>query len=243
MVRAVGRFALLAWECLGCLPQLRRADVCEHAFEVVGRSAFFICLTLGCTGAIMIVQAAGQAAGVLGDTGPIGAVFVQILISDFGPLVTGLLLAARFGAGVAAGLAAMVVTEQVDALRLCGAHPIPTLVAPRMWGGILGTLPMVVLGSLAAWGAGALVACLAYGVQLETFANLQLTHPIDLVVGVCKSLLFGAAVPLVSAQAGLEATGGAPAVGNVTTQAVIRTSVVLLGLDFMVSALAYAWTA
>jgi phospholipid/cholesterol/gamma-HCH transport system permease protein len=236
----IGRLALIFWQSLCSLPTLRLAEVAEEAYEVVGRSAFFVCVTMGFTGAILVMQAAGQAANVLGDTSPIGAAFLQLLVREFGPLVSALLVAARYGAGVAASIAARVVTEQVDALRLSGVQPVPFLVAPRVWGAMLGILPLVILATAVCWGAGAWVASSFYGIGLQTFASVQQVSFADVCLGLLKALLFGVAIPVVSAHAGLAAKSGAQAVGNATTRAVIDASVTLLCLDLLLSALGYA---
>ncbi|RYF06753.1 MAG: ABC transporter permease [Deltaproteobacteria bacterium] len=238
-LRAIGRLAQLTWQSLCCVGSLRRAEVLEHACEVSYRSAFFACTTMAFVGAILVMQAAGQAENLLGDTSPIGAAFLQLLVSEFGPLVSSILVAGRFGAGVAASLAGMVVTEQVDALRLCGAAPVPYLLAPRVWGTLLGMVPVVTLATATSWAAGACVATGVYGIGLDVFASTQQTTLGDLWLGLSKALLFGVAIPVVSGQAGLGAGAGAEAVGEATTRAVIRALVTLLVLDFALSLLAY----
>ena len=239
-LRGLGRLALLCWECLTGVGKVQRSAVVQEAYEVCWSSAFFVSVTMGFVGAILVMQAASQAQNVLGDTSPIGAAFLQLLVSEFGPLVSAILVAGRYGAGVAASIAGMVVTEQVDALRLCGASPVLDLVAPRLWGGLLGIVPVVTLGTCASWGAGALVATQVYHIHLDVFASTQQTALADVILGLSKALLFGAAIPVVTAQAGLGAAGGAEAVGEATTRAVIWALVTLLGLDLCMSLLAYA---
>jgi len=149
------------------------------------------------------------------------------------------MVSARYGAGIAAELGAMRVSEQVDALALTGADPGRYLVAPRVVGGVIGALPVAVLGTAVAFVAGAVVARQGFRVGWDTYFGTQLVGLSDVVVGVAKALAYGVAVPLVASERGLSARGGAPGVGRVTTAAVIGASTAVLVLDLVISTLGY----
>lgn len=245
MLHSVGRSALgvgrvareLIWLLGAVLVRLRRIEPREllrHAFEVGNRSLFFITVIMTFVGAIMVIQASTQAARIIGDLSTIGPGFLQLLLREFAPTIICLMVAARAGAGMAAEIGAMTITEQIDALSLSGAEPIGYVVAPRVLGGALGIVPLVIWGALVAHVSGGLAATGGFGVSWQSYLGLQLVDVSDVVLGLCKAVAFGIAVPLVACYAGLNASGGAPGVGKATTGAVIVGSLVVLVLDLVI---------
>jgi phospholipid/cholesterol/gamma-HCH transport system permease protein len=214
-------------------------EICRQAHQMANASIFFVTVTLGFLGAVLVTQAAGQAQRIVGDLSGIGPTFLQLLVSEFGPALVGFMVAARYGAGVAAEVGAMQVTEQVDALRMAGVDLTAELIAPRVWGGLLGSLPITVYGTAVAFVAGAGVGDAAFGMGLDAYFDTRMTLPGDVLVGVLKALSFGVAVPLVATCAGLRAQGGPPGVGRATTEAVIGSSVTLLALDLVIGVCGY----
>ncbi|HET6346845.1 MAG TPA: ABC transporter permease, partial [Myxococcota bacterium] len=113
------------------------------------------------------------------------------------------------------------------------------LVAPRVWGGLMGSLPLTVFGTAVAYASGAFVGSTAFGMGLDAYFDTRLTLPGDVALGVLKAMAFGVTVPLVATCAGLRAQGGAPGVGRATTEAVIGASVALLALDLVIGLAGY----
>jgi phospholipid/cholesterol/gamma-HCH transport system permease protein len=224
-----------AFATLGVAP--RRAI--PYAFEIGNRSLGFLFVTMGFIGMIMILQSGYQAARLIGDYTLLGPGFIQLLAREFAPTIGAMMLATRVGAGIAAELGSMTVTEQIDALRLSGADPVEELVAPRLLASLVMVPALVVLAAAFAELAGLLTAHVAFGVPFATFFDLRLMKPGDAVVGLVKAGLFGAVIPIVSAHAGLGAQRGSEGVGNATTRAVIHTSLVIIFLDFAVNVLLY----
>ena len=139
----------------------------------------------------------------------------------------------------------MVVTDQVDAMRLCGVDPVDELVVPRVWGTVLAMVGLSTLGGVVAYVAGMWTAWSAFDVPPETFINLRFVKTPDLWVGLSKAVIFGFSIPVVSIACGLEAKGGSDAVGEATTKAVVWSSFSVILLDLVVGALAevLGWTA
>lgn len=221
------------------LPRAARAEAVRQTFELGNRSLFFVAVVMGFVGAIMVVHACTQALRITGDLTIIGPNFLQLLIREFGPTLVALMIAARYGAGVAAQIATMQVTEQVDALRLSGADPVVYLVAPRLWGGLCGMLAIAVFGTGIAFVAGGFAARLGFGLGWDTYFRVGALERADVAVGVAKAVAYGVAVPVVSAWAGLGARGGASGVGRATTRAVIGSSIAVLLFDFAIGMTAY----
>jgi phospholipid/cholesterol/gamma-HCH transport system permease protein len=215
-----------------------RGVVAAQMYEIGNRSLVFITVTLGALGMILTYQIGVQQARIVPDYGQLGAVFLQLLVRDLAASLGGLMLATRVGAGIAAEIGSMVVTEQVDALRMCAADPIDFLIVPRFLASLVMTGVLIVWGGFAAWWTGALTAHFAFGVSLSTFGNLSQVHAADLATGLAKCIAYGAAIPVVSGHCGLRASGGSEGVGWATTRAVVNSSLAIIVLNFLISSAA-----
>jgi len=148
------------------------------------------------------------------------------------------MLATRVGAGIAAEIGSMKVTEQIDALRMSGVLPIDYLIVPRFTASVIMTLMLSVLGGAVMYGAGGLTARYSFGVNPHLFFDLQLLQWRHLGLFLVKALTYGAAIPIVAGFCGLRARGSSEGVGWATTAAVIGASFAVIILDFIESAAA-----
>ncbi|MBL8784494.1 MAG: ABC transporter permease [Deltaproteobacteria bacterium] len=209
----------------------------DQCFEIGNRSVPFVLITLGVLGFITVFQVAYQIQQILPDFSMLGAAFIQMMCREFAPTITGLMVATRVGSGIAAEIGSMVVTEQVDALRMCNADPVEYLIAPRTLASGLMMVVLTVVGIVSATVTGMLIAKAGYQVPYQTFLKLDLVTTKDVLIGVVKALAYGFAIPVIAGQAGLEARGGSAGVGWATTRAVVNTSFAVIVLDFLVSGL------
>jgi phospholipid/cholesterol/gamma-HCH transport system permease protein len=171
-------------------------------------------------------------------TGAIPLYFVGTLVEktitmELAPVLTGLALAGRVGANIAAEIGTMRVTEQIDALETLAYDPVAYLVVPRVLAGaamfpVVVALAMVV-GLIAGWTASVLLLGIS-SAQFVRGVRLFYEH-FDVRYGLVKASSFGLAVTLIGAAAGLAAGGGAQGVGRATTRAVVRSAVAILVLD------------
>jgi phospholipid/cholesterol/gamma-HCH transport system permease protein len=207
----------------------------HQMYEIGNRSLFFLSTTMGFIGMIMVYQAGLQAKRVVPDYTMLGATYLELLVRDFAASIGALMLATRVGAGIAAEIGSMVVTEQIDALRMCAADPIDFLIVPRFLASIVMTLCLIVWAGTIAFVAGALTANVAFDVPLQTFFNMTLVDVGDVSVGLAKCLAYGAAIPVVSGYCGLSTFGGSEGVGWATTRAVVNTSLTIIILNFFIS--------
>ncbi len=216
-----------------------RKAVLSQCYEIGNRSLPFILITLAVLGFISVYQVATQISQVLPDYTMLGAAFIQMMCREFAPTITGLMVATRVGSGIAAEVGSMVVTEQVDALRMCNADPVEYLLAPRTLASGLMVVMLSVVGVVAATFAGMFMARLGFEVPYSTFLKLDLVTLKDVITGLTKALAYGLAIPVIAGQAGLQATGGSAGVGWATTRAVVNTSFAVIVLDFILSGLGY----
>jgi phospholipid/cholesterol/gamma-HCH transport system permease protein len=170
------------------------------------------------------------------------------LTRELGPVMTALMVGGRVGAGIAAELGSMSVTEQIDAVRALGADPIKKLVVPRVLATLL-VMPLmsaiaVVLGTL----AGAAIAALEPDVHFSYFLSsaLRTTTLADFMSGEVKTLFFAFNISIVACYLGMNTRDGTVGVGRATTETVVMTSVVTLVSDFFLTKLflvvGFGWT-
>lgn len=219
--------------------RVERRLVLEQMYAIGNRSVFFIAVTMGFIGMILVFQSALQALRIVPDLTLLGAMFAELLIRDLAASIGAMMLATRVGAGIAAEIGSMVVTEQVDALRMCSADPIEYLVAPRFVASLVMTLSLLIFAAVVAFVAGMVTANVVFDVNYNTFANFMLVDAGDLIVGLTKCVAYGAAIPIVSAHRGLTTFGGSEGVGWATTSAVVSSSLAVIVLQFLISAAGY----
>jgi len=218
---------------------LERGSVLRQMYEIGNRSLFFLCIVMGFMGMILTYQAGLQTQRVVPDLSLLGATFLELLVRDLAASICALMLATRVGAGIAAEIGSMVVTEQVDALHMCGADPIKHLVCPRFLASLGMFVMLVVVAACVAVATGTWTASAFFGLNPRTFLNLTLLSSGDVVVGLAKCFAYGAAIPVISAHAGLTAFGGSEGVGSATTRAVVGSSLAVIVLNFMISGAGY----
>jgi hypothetical protein len=146
----------------------------KMAHRFTNGSLMFILISMSFVGMIMVYQSTEQMARSIGDTSLVGASFLKILVRVLGPTVIGLLIACRVGAGIAAEIGAMAVTEQLDAMRMCAAEPIEALMVSRVRGGIAAGLILTVIGSAASILAGLLTGMIWFSISPNSYWNLDM---------------------------------------------------------------------
>jgi phospholipid/cholesterol/gamma-HCH transport system permease protein len=171
-------------------------------------------------------------------TGAIPLYFVGVLVGktvilELGPVLTGLALAGRVGANIAAEIGTMRVTEQIDALETLGFDPYSYLVVPRVLAGIIMFPVIVAFANVAGIAGGWISAINLLDMSTAEFVRgLRLFFdPFDVQYSLIKAASFGLVVTLIGCFYGFTTMGGAAAVGRSTTQAVVVSSMMILVLD------------
>jgi phospholipid/cholesterol/gamma-HCH transport system permease protein len=152
---------------------------------------------------------------------------------ELGPLMTGIVLAARIGAAFTAELGTMTVNEEVEALEAMGLGALRLLVAPRVLAVVLLMPSLVVVSDLSALLGATTISHWAFGMNHRFFFENALESLIlrDLVSGVLKSLLFGLIVGAEACFQGLTVRGGAAGVGGATTASVVAAITSVIACD------------
>ena len=212
-----------------------RAEVVRQMYLVGNKSLLFIAVTLGFIGMVMVYQTCLLSTQVLDARAQVGAQFARLLVLDVGPSLTAMMLATRVGAGIAAEIGSMKVTEQIDALRMSGVLPIDYLIVPRFLACIVMSLVLTLVGIAVAWGTGGLTGYYSFHINPRVFFDLSMVDPSHVGLGVTKALAYGAAIPVVSGFCGLRAQGSSEGVGWATTAAVIGSSFAVLVINLIIS--------
>lgn len=216
-----------------------KGEVAAQMYQVGNKSFLFVSVTLGFVGMVIVYQSCLQVRSITGDLSLVGAQFAKLLVQDFGPSLTALMLATRVGAGIAAEIGSMRVTEQIDALRMSGVAPIDYLIVPRFLASVVMTVVLAIYGTCIAYAAGGMVAWMAFDLNPRVYFNIEYVNFTHLSLGLIKALSYGITIPVVAGFCGLRAKGSSEGVGWATTAAVIGCSIAIIALDFAISAAAY----
>lgn len=212
-----------------------------YQLESVGvRSVSIASITAVFIGMVMAVQFAIslQKFGAMEYTGRVvGLSFTR----ELAPSLTAVIVGGRVGAGMAAEVGSMAVTEQIDAIRALGADPIKKLVLPRVIASII-AMPILGMFALVFGFSGAmLVTSSQFNIRPGFFLSTALdsTTMADFLSGMCKCPVFGAIIALVGCFFGMTTTGGTEGVGRATTRTVVVISIAILIADFFLTKVYY----
>ena len=205
-LEGLGRITLLAKESIASLLTFKVAwrDLIYQIYFVGVKSQSVVLITGAFTGMVLAAQTYLQFHKVKMDTATLAVVSVS-MCSELGPVLTGLMVAGRVGAAIAAELGTMRVTEQIDALRTLATHPVDYLVVPRLLALHI-ALPLLTAESIAVGiGAGYLVGVYFYGIDPTYlwYNMLRYTAVAEVIVGLIKGLIFGGIVALIGCYKGL----------------------------------------
>ena len=235
-----GLYVLLAQTIRAMLGgKIDRTSLVAQCYSVGNGSVLFITVTMIVLGMIMVVQSGLQTQKVIPELSLLGANIIQLLAREFAPTVCAMMLATRVGAGIAAEIGSMVVTDQVDALRMSGAQPVEYLVVPRFIACVVMTTALSFWSLFIALIAGTFAANAVFDLNVSTFVNFSFVGLGDYVVMILKAVAYGMAIPIISSQRGLTTFGGSEGVGWATTNAVVHSSLGIILLDLILSVFGY----
>jgi len=172
----------------------------------------------------------------------LGPVVALSLVRELGPVVTALLFAGRAGSALAAEIGLMKATEQLSSMEMMAVDPLRRIIAPRLAGGILAMPLLAAMFSAIGISGGFVVATGLLGVDSNAYwsqmqANVDLFD--DVANGVIKSVVFGMVVTWIAVFEGFDAIPTSEGVARATTRTVVNSSLAVLGLDFILTALMF----
>ncbi len=213
-------------------------DLVEQ-MDVIGVGSLrIVVIALLCVGGAIVLNAAAQFSR-FGETALTGDAVSLALLRELGPVFTALLVAGRNATAMASELGSMVVTEQVDAIRVFGIDPIRRLMTPRVLAMVLVLPLLVAVGDCAGLLGGFLVASLTLHLSAEQFWTRAIHALVigDLCMGFTKPIVFGFIIATVGCYQGLRVKGGTEGVGRATIDAFVESSVIVLVVDLFLTRL------
>jgi phospholipid/cholesterol/gamma-HCH transport system permease protein len=237
-IAAVGDFALFSGRTLRWMVRRRPTPgTLVSSFYAIGaRSVAVVAVTGAFIGMVLAVQSTGNFQQ-MGLGTRLGSIINMSIIRELGPVLAATMLAGRVGGAMAAELATMRITEQIDALSCLGANPLHYLVVPRFLGCVLLIPLLTVIADFMGVMGGAFICTRIYHIEAHHYwqhAQDFLTLW-DIMVSLIKPMFFGATIALLSCYRGLNSQPGAEGVGRASTQAFVVSFVSILILDFFLA--------
>lgn len=171
----------------------------------------------------------------------VASVVLIAVTRELAPVFSGLMVAGRIGAAMAAEIGTMRVTEQIDALSTLSTNPFKYLVTPRLLAGII-VLPLLVLiGDVIGIFGGYTVAIYQLEYNAANYINTTINElqSIDIITGLVKGAVFGFIIALMGCYNGYKSKGGAQGVGSATTNAVVSSSILILICNYIITGMIF----
>lgn len=206
-------------------------DIGYFSLPVVGLTTFF-------SGMVLALQTYNGFTDFNNET-TVARVVLTSITRELGPVLTGLMVAGRIGAKMAAEIATMRVTEQIDALGTLGTRPMQYLIAPKVIAAVICIPFLVMIGNTIGILGGYVIAVykLDFNPNIYLYATVDYLQWIDIVQGLVKAAIFGLIISMVSCYFGYYASKGAEGVGYATTASVVISSIMILTSTYIITAL------
>jgi phospholipid/cholesterol/gamma-HCH transport system permease protein len=237
-LESTGRLAIFAGVSISHIvrppfyPRLLLRQVIEigyYSLPVIGLTAVF-------TGMVLALQSYTGFARFNAE-GAVATVVVLSITRELAPVLTGLMVAGRIGAAMAAEIGTMRVTEQIDALSTLSTNPYKYLIAPRLLAGLVMLPCCVLIADIIGVFGGYLVAVhkLDFNPAVYLKNSWQFLELIDVISGLVKAAVFGFLIALMGCYHGFYSKGGAQGVGSATTNAVVSASILILAFNYLIT--------
>jgi phospholipid/cholesterol/gamma-HCH transport system permease protein len=242
IVRAVGSSGVFLWQALVAWPRLRNFpllmaqlySVGVLSLVIIAVSGLFIGLVLGLQGYNILKDYGSESA--------LGTFVAKTLVRELGPVVTALLFAGRAGSALTAEIGLMKATEQLASMEMIGVDPLRRIVAPRFWAGCISMPILALIFSAIGVIGGKLIGVDWLGLYSGSYwGNMQssVVFDKDILNGIIKSAVFGVAVTWIAVFQGYDSAPTSEGISRATTRTVVYSSLAVLGLDFILTAVMY----
>jgi phospholipid/cholesterol/gamma-HCH transport system permease protein len=215
-------------------------EIATQMFKIAFLSLPIVALTALFTGMVLALQTY-TGFNRFSASGALATVVVLSITRELGPVLTGLMIAGRIGASMAAELGTMNVSDQLDAMKTLHVDSRHYLIAPRFIACIVGVPILVLIADvIGVWG-GYFVSTVYLDFNAshyldQTYQYLQIN---DVLFGLIKAFFFGAAISLIGCYCGYNASRGAEGVGLATTQSVVASSISIFVLNYILTAILF----
>jgi len=241
LVRDYGKAGLLLYQAIVRVPNFRKGFplVLQRVYSEGVLSLTIIIVSSLFIGMVVALQGYNTLAK-FGASSALGPLVALSVVRELGPVVTALLFAGRAGSAMAAEIGLMKATEQLSSMEMMAVNPLQRVIAPRLWGGFISMPLLTLIFNITAVYGAYLVGVKWLGVDAGAFwSNMQASVDFrtDIMNGIYKSVVFGFVVSWISVYQGYFATPTSAGIANATTRAVVYSSLAILGLDFVLTAM------
>ena len=239
-----GHGALFFWELLQALPAaITRPGLVVQQIHAIGNRSLVIILASGTAVGFVLALQMYYALTTYGASESLGLIVNLALVRELGPVVTALLFAGRAGTSLTAEIGLMKAGEQIAAMELMAIDPKARVLAPRFLGGIVSMPLLAALFSAVGILGAYVVAVMLIGIDAGNFWSIQQSGVDvwrDVGNGVAKSAVFGVICTAVALYQGYETEATPEGVAYATTRTVVISSLAVLGMDFILTALMFS---
>lgn len=237
--RALEEFVVLVGRLIPAVftPPFRIRDIVHQLYFVANQSAPIIVFCVTFAAIVTIIEAAFHMQMVVHNASMVPGFAALLILRELGVVIAALLVTSRVGAGIAAEVGSMQITEQVDALKMLGIDPVRFLVVPRFVACVLGCVILTVFSNAVCLYGAMLVSTVKLGftsgeflIHMNRFVQFK-----DLIFALIKGAVFGSVIPVISCYYGFRCQAGAEGVGLATTNSVVTSSVAIIFLDFVLT--------
>jgi phospholipid/cholesterol/gamma-HCH transport system permease protein len=233
----LGDVSLFALHVLaGLFHRAGRTSLLPVAYAIGIRSIPVVAVTGLFVGMVLAVQSYGQFAQ-MGMATRLGGIINIAVVRELGPVLGATMLAGRVGSAIAAELATMRITEQIDAVACLGSDPVHYLATPRFLACVVLIPLLTIVANFMGVMGGALICVQVYHVEAHYYwENTRGFVALwDLTAGLIKPTFFGAAIAVISCHRGFQSEAGAEGVGRAATRAFVASFLAILILDFFLA--------
>jgi phospholipid/cholesterol/gamma-HCH transport system permease protein len=241
-ISSVGASSIMLYGALFALPTWKNVRLTIAQMHVVGVQSLLIIMVSGLfIGMVMALQ--GYTILVnYGAEGSLGPMVSLSLLRELGPVVTALLFAGRAGSALTAEIGLMKATEQLSSLEMMAVDPLRRVVSPRFWAGVISMPMLALIFSATGILGGHVVGVDWLGVDAGSYWSIMqatVEWDKDVVNGIIKSIVFGLVVVWIALYKGYSCIPTSEGISKATTETVVFSSLAILGLDFILTALMF----
>jgi phospholipid/cholesterol/gamma-HCH transport system permease protein len=242
-IGSFGRAFLMLIGAIIAKPQfIKNTPLTIKQIHVVGVQSLLIVVVSGLfIGMVMALQGYTILVGY-GAEGSLGPMVALSLLRELGPVVTALLFAGRAGSALTAEIGLMKATEQLSSLEMMAIDPLRRVVAPRLWAGIISMPMLALIFSAVGILGGHIVGVDWLGVDVGSYWSIMQSSVDwneDVVNGIIKTIVFAFVITWIAIFKGYDAIPTSEGISKATTETVVFSSLAVLGLDFILTALMF----
>ncbi len=231
-----GQVSRLFWGIIKNFTTIPRSrKIIFYQMEHIGVNSLPLVMIIAVfTGAVAAWQAAYQLKGIA-PLSFLGGATSRAIVTELGPVLTGIVIAGRVGASIAAELGTMKVTEQIDALEVMAISPVRYLAMPRFLAAVTMLPILVIFANTIAIAGAFIVSNYFLGVSFSVFFQSvkRFFDFSDLIAGLIKTIFFGGVTSLLGCHIGFKTEGGAEGVGLSTIRSFVLSAALILILDYL----------